>query len=52
MAKAITRKDEDFLNLLASQCYLGTTNLNNQMKSSVDHRTKEGTYILNMEETW
>jgi len=47
-----TNKQKDFLRLLASDCHIGTKNLNNQMKHYVDHKTNDGVHILNIEETW
>jgi small subunit ribosomal protein SAe len=47
-----TRKEEDILRLLAAYCHMGTRNLSNAMKRYVDHKTKEGIHILNVEETY
>jgi len=47
-----TRKQEDFLRLLASKCHIGTTNMNFHMKRFVSHRANNGVHIINLEETW
>lgn len=49
---AVTRKEEDFLRLLASYCQIGTQNLNNSMKRYVSHKSTAGVHILNLEDTW
>jgi len=48
----LTRKQEDFLKLLASHAHIGTLNLNHDMKRYVDHKNNEGVHILNIEHTW
>ncbi|EGR27044.1 hypothetical protein IMG5_202820 [Ichthyophthirius multifiliis] len=48
----LSRKQEDMLRLLASKCHLGTTNLNNQMKRYISHKSANGIHIINIEETW
>jgi small subunit ribosomal protein SAe len=48
----LTRKQVDYLKLLASQAHLGTLNLNNDMKRYVDHKNNEGVHIINIEQTW
>ena len=52
MKAELSRKEEDYLRLLASNAHIGTKNLNHQMKRYVDHRGAEGIYILKLEETW
>jgi small subunit ribosomal protein SAe len=47
-----TRKQEDFLRLLASHCHIGTQNLNDHMKKFISHRSNNGAHIINLEETW
>lgn len=59
---SLTRKQEDFLRLLASkvtrflihvhQTHIGTKHLNYHMKRYVSHRGEEGAWILNLDETW
>jgi len=48
----LTRKQEDFLKLLASNAHIGTLNLNSDMKRYADHKNNEGVHILNLEHTW
>jgi small subunit ribosomal protein SAe len=48
----ITRKEEDFLRLLASQSQIGTPNLNNQMRRYVSGKNAAGANILNIEDTY
>jgi len=48
----LTRKQEDFLKLLASNAHIGTLNLNHDMKRYVDHKNNDGVHILNIEHTW
>jgi small subunit ribosomal protein SAe len=48
----LTRKQVDYLKLLASQAHLGTLNLNHDMKRYVDHKNNEGVHIINIEQTW
>jgi small subunit ribosomal protein SAe len=48
----LTRKQEDFLKLLASNAHIGTLNLNADMKRFVDHKNNEQVHILNIEHTW
>jgi small subunit ribosomal protein SAe len=48
----LSRKQEDFLKLLASNAHIGTLNLNHDMKRSVDHKNNDGVHILNIERTW
>jgi len=48
----LTRKQVDYLKLLASQAHLGTLNLNSGMKRYVDHKNNEGVHIINIESTW
>lgn len=48
----LTRKEEDFLRLLASQSQIGTPNLNNQMKRFVSGKNAAGAHILNIEDTY
>jgi small subunit ribosomal protein SAe len=48
----LTRKQVDYLKLLASQAHLGTLNLNHDMKRYVDHKNSEGVHIINIEQTW
>lgn len=48
----LTRKQTDYLKLLASQAHLGTLNLNNDMRRYVDHKNNEGVHIINIEHTW
>jgi len=48
----LTRKQEDFLKLLASNAHIGTLNLNSDMRRYVDHKNNEGVHILNIEHTW
>jgi len=48
----VTRKQEDFLRLLASNAHFGTLNLNYEMKRYVDHKNAEGVHIINVEQTW
>jgi small subunit ribosomal protein SAe len=52
MAETLTRKQEDFLKLLASNAHIGTLNLNHDMKRYVDHKNNDGVHILNVEQTW
>jgi small subunit ribosomal protein SAe len=52
MAQSLTRKQEDFLRLLASQSHIGTQNINYFMKRYVSHKTKDGVHIFNLEDTW
>ena len=49
---SVSRKEEDFLRLLASYCQIGTQNLNNSMKRYVSHKSASGVHILNLEDTW
>jgi len=48
----LSRKQEDFLKLLASNAHIGTLNLNHDMKRYVDHKNNDGVHILNVESTW
>jgi len=48
----LSRKQEDFLKLLASNAHIGTLNLNHDMKRCVDHKNNDGVHILNLESTW
>jgi len=48
----LTRKQEDYLKLLASNAHIGTLNLNHDMKRYVDHKNNEGVHIINIEHTW
>lgn len=48
----LTRKQEDFLKLLASNAHIGTLNLNADMRRFVDHKNNEQVHILNIEHTW
>jgi len=48
----LTRKQEDYLKLLASHAHIGTLNLNSDMKRYVDHKNNEGVHIINIEQTW
>jgi len=48
----LTRKQEDYLKLLASHAHIGTLNLNHDMKRYVDHKNNEGVHIINIEQTW
>jgi len=50
--RALSRKEEDILRLLASGCHVGTKNINTNMKKYVDSKNPEGVHILNVEETW
>jgi len=48
----LTRKQEDYLKLLASHAHIGTLNLNSDMRRYVDHKNNEGVHIINIEQTW
>jgi len=48
----LTRKQEDYLKLLASHAHIGTLNLNSDMRRYVDHKNNEGVHILNIEQIW
>jgi len=48
----LSRKQEDFLKLLASNAHIGTLNLNHDMNRYVDHKNNDGVHILNVESTW
>lgn len=48
----LTRKQEDYLKLLASNAHIGTLNLNHDMNRYVDHKNNEGVHIINIEHTW
>lgn len=48
----LTRKQEDYLKLLASNAHIGTLNLNHDMRRYVDHKNSEGVHIINIEQTW
>jgi len=48
----LSRKQEDFLKLLASNAHIGTLNLNHDMHRYVDHKNNDGVHILNIEHTW
>jgi len=48
----LTRKQEDYLKLLASHAHIGTLNLNSDMRRYVDHKNNEGVHIINVEQTW
>mmetsp|Transcript_58241 Transcript_58241/g.67168 ORF Transcript_58241/g.67168 Transcript_58241/m.67168 type:complete len:245 (-) Transcript_58241:162-896(-) len=52
MSKGVSRKEEDFLRLLAANVHVGTINLNFDMKRYVDHRNAAGVHIINIEHTW
>jgi len=47
-----SRKEEDFLRLLAANVHVGTINLNFDMKRYVDHKNAAGVHIINLEHTW
>jgi len=48
----LTRKQEDYLKLLASHAHIGTLNLNSDMRRYVDHKNNEGVHIINIEQIW
>mmetsp|Transcript_26951 Transcript_26951/g.23823 ORF Transcript_26951/g.23823 Transcript_26951/m.23823 type:complete len:248 (-) Transcript_26951:605-1348(-) len=48
----LTRKQEDYLKLLASHAHIGTLNLNNDMKRYIDHKNNEGVHVINIEHTY
>jgi len=48
----LTRKQEDYLKLLASNAHVGTLNLNHDMQRYVDHKDNNGVHIINIEHTW
>jgi len=48
----LTRKQEDYLKLLASNAHIGTLNLNSDMKRYVDHKNNDQVHIINIEHTW
>ncbi|CAD8081852.1 unnamed protein product [Paramecium primaurelia] len=48
----MSRKEQDIKRLIASQCHIGTKQLQFDMKRYVSHRSDNGAYILNLEETW
>jgi len=48
----LTRKQEDYLKLLASHAHIGTLNLNHDMKRYIDHKNNEGVHIINVEHTY
>ncbi|CAD8148313.1 unnamed protein product [Paramecium octaurelia] len=48
----MSRKEQDIKRLIASQCHVGTKQLHFDMKRYVSHRSDNGSYILNLEETW
>jgi len=48
----LTRKQEDYLKLLASNAHIGTLNLNHDMQRYVDHKNNEGVHVINIEHTW
>ncbi len=48
----MSRKQDDFLRLLASKGQQGTKNLNYHMKKYISHQGEDSTYVINLEETW
>mmetsp|Transcript_37219 Transcript_37219/g.51910 ORF Transcript_37219/g.51910 Transcript_37219/m.51910 type:complete len:253 (+) Transcript_37219:86-844(+) len=48
----LTRKQEDYLKLLASNAHIGTLNLNHDMKRYIDHKNNEGVHIINIDKTY
>jgi len=48
----LSRRQEDFLKLLASNAHIGTLNLNHDMNRYVDHKNNDGVHILNVDSTW
>jgi len=48
----LTRKQEDYLKLLASHAHIGTLNLNHDMKRYIDHKNNEGVHVINIEHTY
>ena len=52
MSKATTKKEEDFLRLIAAGCHTGNKNLDFNMKPYVSHKSKSGEHIINLEETY
>jgi len=48
----LSRRQEDFLKLLASNAHIGTLNLNHDMNRYVDHKNNDGVHILNIDSTW
>ena len=48
----LTRKQEDYLKLLASHAHIGTLNFNHDMKRYIDHKNNEGVHVINIEHTY